>query len=150
MRLLNCIRDRVAFRRLYFRCSPLIGDDIANRPIPFAIELEELQGLDRVVSPSPPVVSLMPGRRSPSWTLLMFRAASIIYLRNGQVLALDCVNATKDYVEGLALVAGRLSPPAHQLADATVPLKLLASGASPDAAPKRLSTSADMPSAQAC
>jgi len=78
------------------------------------------------------------------------RKFSIVYLRNGRVLALDCVNATKDYVEGRALVAGRLSPPVHQLADATVPLKLLASGTNPDAAPRRLSTSADMPPAQAC
>jgi 3-phenylpropionate/trans-cinnamate dioxygenase ferredoxin reductase subunit len=78
------------------------------------------------------------------------RKFSIIYLRNGQVLALDCVNATKDYVEGRALVAGRLSPPADQLANPSVPLKLLTSDASRGAAPRHASADPDRPSAQAC
>ncbi|MFS0735667.1 FAD-dependent oxidoreductase [Sphingomonas sp. 1P06PA] len=56
------------------------------------------------------------------------RAFSIVYLKGGRVIALDCVNATKDYVQGRALVTGRLSPDPAQLADATVPLKEIATG----------------------
>ncbi|QXQ04953.1 FAD-dependent oxidoreductase [Sphingosinicellaceae bacterium] len=42
------------------------------------------------------------------------RSFALVYLRAGQVIALDCVNATKDYVQGRALVAAgaRLSPDA--------------------------------------
>lgn len=32
------------------------------------------------------------------------RSFSVVYLRNGQVIALDCVNKTKDYVQGRKLV----------------------------------------------
>ncbi|EQB11149.1 NAD(P)/FAD-dependent oxidoreductase [Sphingobium lactosutens] len=53
------------------------------------------------------------------------RSFSVVYLRQGRVIALDCVNATKDYVQGKALVAGRLQIAAEQLADATAPLKSL-------------------------
>ena len=54
------------------------------------------------------------------------RSFSVVYLRRGQVIALDCVNATKDYVQGKALVAGALRIPADLLADASRPLKELA------------------------
>jgi 3-phenylpropionate/trans-cinnamate dioxygenase ferredoxin reductase component len=51
------------------------------------------------------------------------RAFSVIYLRQGQVIALDCVNAVKDYVQGKKLVeTGAVIAP-EKLADATVPLK---------------------------
>ncbi len=53
------------------------------------------------------------------------RSFSIVYLREGRVLALDCVNATKDYVQGRALVTGRLSPPREALADPEILLKSL-------------------------
>jgi 3-phenylpropionate/trans-cinnamate dioxygenase ferredoxin reductase subunit len=54
------------------------------------------------------------------------RAFSIVYLREGRVIALDCVNAVKDYVQGRALViAGAVIDPAL-LADPLVPLKDLA------------------------
>lgn len=78
------------------------------------------------------------------------RRFSIVYLRNGQVLALDCVNATKDYVEGRALVAGRLSPPADQLADPNVPLKRLVPPVVPASAQGHSSEGIAMPPAQAC
>lgn len=53
------------------------------------------------------------------------RSFSIVYLRGGRVVALDCVNAVKDYVQGKRLVeAGATVNPAR-LADATVPLKEL-------------------------
>lgn len=53
------------------------------------------------------------------------RAFSVVYLREGQVIALDCVNSTKDYVQGKALVVGAVSAPRDSLADHTVPLKEL-------------------------
>jgi 3-phenylpropionate/trans-cinnamate dioxygenase ferredoxin reductase subunit len=54
------------------------------------------------------------------------RSFSVIYLKEGRVIALDCVNATKDYVQGRKLVVERLSPNPAALADASVPLKELA------------------------
>jgi 3-phenylpropionate/trans-cinnamate dioxygenase ferredoxin reductase subunit len=60
------------------------------------------------------------------------RSFSVIYLRDGCVIALDCVNSTKDYVQGKALVTGRRRIAPELLADATRPLKELA--ADPDAA----------------
>ena len=51
---------------------------------------------------------------------------SAIYLREGRVVALDCINAPRDFMQGKALVERGLSPPRAQLADRTVPLKTLA------------------------
>ena len=53
------------------------------------------------------------------------RSFSVVYLRNGRVLALDCVNAVKDYVQGKALVSGGVVPDKASLANAEVPLKTL-------------------------
>ncbi len=54
------------------------------------------------------------------------RAFSVIYLKNGSVIALDCVNATRDYVQGRGLVErGAVVDPAL-LADPATPLKTLA------------------------
>jgi 3-phenylpropionate/trans-cinnamate dioxygenase ferredoxin reductase subunit len=55
------------------------------------------------------------------------RSFSIIYLREGRVIALDCVNATKDYVQGRALVLAGAQLPLELLADATIALKTMAS-----------------------
>jgi 3-phenylpropionate/trans-cinnamate dioxygenase ferredoxin reductase component len=53
------------------------------------------------------------------------RSFSIVYLRGGKVIALDCVNAVKDYVQGRKLVEmGAVIAPAL-LADAAKPLKEL-------------------------
>ena len=54
------------------------------------------------------------------------RSFSVVYLKSGRVVALDCVNAVKDYVGGRALVAGRVSPDLQRLADPAIPLKELA------------------------
>jgi 3-phenylpropionate/trans-cinnamate dioxygenase ferredoxin reductase subunit len=54
------------------------------------------------------------------------RSFSLIYLKSGRVIALDCVNATKDYVQGRAFVTEGLSPTPEQLANTEVPLKELA------------------------
>jgi 3-phenylpropionate/trans-cinnamate dioxygenase ferredoxin reductase subunit len=48
---------------------------------------------------------------------------SIVYLRDGKVIALDCVNAVKDYVQGRKMVEGRLALDLDQLADTDIPLK---------------------------
>jgi 3-phenylpropionate/trans-cinnamate dioxygenase ferredoxin reductase subunit len=51
------------------------------------------------------------------------RSFSVVYLKNGKVIALDCVNAVKDYVQGKALVLDGLKISSALLADVTVPLK---------------------------
>ncbi|HEY0412767.1 MAG TPA: FAD-dependent oxidoreductase [Allosphingosinicella sp.] len=54
------------------------------------------------------------------------RAFSLLYLLEGRVIALDCVNATRDYVQGRRLIeSGAIADPA-QLADISIPLKALA------------------------
>ncbi|MBM7406390.1 MULTISPECIES: FAD-dependent oxidoreductase [Sphingomonas] len=56
------------------------------------------------------------------------RSFSLVYLREGRVVALDCVNATRDYVQGrMLVVAGTIADPAA-LADTGTPLKALAQG----------------------
>ncbi len=50
---------------------------------------------------------------------------SLVYLRAGAVVALDCINAPRDYVQGRALVERGARVPADRLADASVPLKSL-------------------------
>lgn len=51
------------------------------------------------------------------------RSFSVLYLKQGKVIALDCVNATRDYVQGRGLVVARAEIDPARLADATVPLK---------------------------
>jgi 3-phenylpropionate/trans-cinnamate dioxygenase ferredoxin reductase subunit len=53
------------------------------------------------------------------------RSFSLIYLKQGRVIALDSVNAVKDYVQGKALITARAAPPADQLADSGKALKEL-------------------------
>ncbi len=57
------------------------------------------------------------------------RSFSLVYLRENKVIALDCVNAAKDYVQGKALIAAAhlLTDDADRarIADPTVPLKSL-------------------------
>lgn len=53
------------------------------------------------------------------------RSFSVVYLKNGRVIALDCVNMVKDYVQGRKLVEGKVSPDLTKLADASIPLKEL-------------------------
>ncbi|WP_085810778.1 NAD(P)/FAD-dependent oxidoreductase [Sphingomonas sp. TZW2008] len=51
------------------------------------------------------------------------RSFSLVYLKKGRVIALDCVNAVKDYVQGRKLVESGAVVAPERLADATVPLK---------------------------
>ena len=53
------------------------------------------------------------------------RSFSLVYLSDGAVIALDCVNRVKDYVQGRALVEARAAIDPMLLADPEVPLKSL-------------------------
>ncbi|MEZ0134280.1 MULTISPECIES: NAD(P)/FAD-dependent oxidoreductase [Novosphingobium] len=53
------------------------------------------------------------------------RSFSVVYLKDGRVVALDCVNKVKDYVQGRKLVEACSSPDLVRLADPTVELKEL-------------------------
>jgi 3-phenylpropionate/trans-cinnamate dioxygenase ferredoxin reductase subunit len=52
------------------------------------------------------------------------RSFSVVYLKQGRIVALDCVNAVKDYVQGRKLVETGAAPSKSQLAEQ--PLKDLA------------------------
>ena len=51
------------------------------------------------------------------------RKFSLIYLKEGEVIALDCVNNTRDYAQGRKLVMGRASIDPALLADTEIALK---------------------------
>ena len=51
------------------------------------------------------------------------RSFSVIYLKDSRVIALDCVNRTKDYVQGRRLVEARAAIAPERLADGETPLK---------------------------
>jgi 3-phenylpropionate/trans-cinnamate dioxygenase ferredoxin reductase subunit len=51
------------------------------------------------------------------------RSFSLIYLKAGKVIALDCVNAARDYVQGKALVEHGIQVAQEALADTATPLK---------------------------
>ena len=55
------------------------------------------------------------------------RSFTLIYLRAGKVVALDCVNATTDYAQGRALILGGMQPDIARLTAPEVPLKEIAS-----------------------
>ncbi len=48
---------------------------------------------------------------------------SVVYLKEGRLIALDCVNSTKDYEQGRKLIEAGASPDPAALADASIPLK---------------------------
>ena len=54
------------------------------------------------------------------------RSFSVLYLLEGRVIALDCVNATRDYAQGRKLIVSKAVVPPARLADPSVPLKDLA------------------------
>jgi 3-phenylpropionate/trans-cinnamate dioxygenase ferredoxin reductase subunit len=51
------------------------------------------------------------------------RSFSVVYLKGGVVIALDCVNRTRDYAQGRKLVEARATIGPEMLMDADVPLK---------------------------
>ncbi|MFN3468953.1 MAG: NAD(P)/FAD-dependent oxidoreductase [Novosphingobium sp.] len=54
------------------------------------------------------------------------RSFSVVYLKGGKVVALDCVNMVKDYVQGKKLVEARAQIAPELLADVSIPLKEMA------------------------
>jgi 3-phenylpropionate/trans-cinnamate dioxygenase ferredoxin reductase subunit len=53
------------------------------------------------------------------------RSFSVVYLKEGRVIALDCVNRTRDYAQGRRLVEDRAAIPPEQLLDAETDLKAM-------------------------
>ena len=53
------------------------------------------------------------------------RKFSVVYFREGKVIALDCVNAMKDYVQGKMLIASGQAIDPEKVARAEVELKSL-------------------------
>ena len=53
------------------------------------------------------------------------RGFSLVYIRQGRVIALDCVNATRDYVQGRRLVSEGARADRRLLADVAIPLKAI-------------------------
>ncbi|MBB3862324.1 3-phenylpropionate/trans-cinnamate dioxygenase ferredoxin reductase subunit [Novosphingobium hassiacum] len=51
------------------------------------------------------------------------RSFSVVYLRDGTVIALDCVNMVKDYIQGRKLIVERTRVSLSRLGDASIPLK---------------------------
>jgi 3-phenylpropionate/trans-cinnamate dioxygenase ferredoxin reductase subunit len=56
------------------------------------------------------------------------RSFSIVYTKAKRVIALDCVNATRDYVQGRKLVEAGAIIAAERLADVGTSVKEMASG----------------------
>jgi len=56
------------------------------------------------------------------------RSFSVVYLKAGKVIAIDCVNATKDYIQGRMIVTAGLAATPEQLADVETSLKALLHG----------------------
>lgn len=54
---------------------------------------------------------------------------SIIYLRKGRTIALDCLSSPRDFIQGRALVAGQVQAAPALLADPSVELRTLAQAA---------------------
>jgi 3-phenylpropionate/trans-cinnamate dioxygenase ferredoxin reductase component len=51
------------------------------------------------------------------------KSFSVVYLRDGIVIALDCVNASRDYIQGKTLILMKCRPDRKALEDAAVSLK---------------------------
>ena len=51
------------------------------------------------------------------------RSFSLVYLKGGRVIALDCVNMVRDYVQGRALVLDGATPDPARIADKDIALK---------------------------
>ena len=56
------------------------------------------------------------------------RSFSVVYLKDGAVIALDCIGVPRDFVQGKALVEKRARADPAALADTNVPLKSLLPG----------------------
>jgi len=65
---------------------------------------------------------------------------SVIYLLGGRVIALDCVNNPRDYVQGKALITSGAVVDERKLADAGTPLREIAAGGPPPGGSEQGST----------
>jgi len=99
----------------------IMGEDVAYQAVPWFWSNQydlKLQTVGLSTGHDEAVLRGDPGTRS----------FSVVYLRNGRVVALDCVNAVRDYVQGRALVSAGLRPDRAMLADAGVALKEVPAG----------------------
>jgi 3-phenylpropionate/trans-cinnamate dioxygenase ferredoxin reductase component len=48
---------------------------------------------------------------------------SVLYLRNGQIIAIDAINAIKDFLAAKNMIVAKAKPDPIRIADATIPLK---------------------------
>ena len=119
------LRDR-RLRRLRLRLCRRHGDARrigAERQRPWRTCVAKAICGDAAALPRLPVVLVEPVRpaaadRRPLGRLRPDRAPrrsrrarfSVVYLKDGRVIALDCVNVVKDYVQGRKLVEARVSP----------------------------------------
>jgi 3-phenylpropionate/trans-cinnamate dioxygenase ferredoxin reductase subunit len=55
------------------------------------------------------------------------RSFSVIYMKQGHLIALDCVNATRDFAQGKGLIRNKIRADREQLMDQAMPLKSLIS-----------------------
>jgi 3-phenylpropionate/trans-cinnamate dioxygenase ferredoxin reductase subunit len=62
------------------------------------------------------------------------RNFSVVYLKQGRIVALDCVNMVRDYVQGRAAVTEGAVIPADRLADTSVTIKELIAASQADGA----------------
>lgn len=62
------------------------------------------------------------------------RSFSVVYLKQGRIVALDCVNVVRDYVQGRAAVTEGAVIPADRLADTSVTIKELIAASQADGA----------------
>ena len=53
------------------------------------------------------------------------RSFSVLYLKDKKIVALDCVNMVRDYVQGKKLVEARCEILPDKLADTSLPLKAM-------------------------
>jgi 3-phenylpropionate/trans-cinnamate dioxygenase ferredoxin reductase subunit len=53
------------------------------------------------------------------------RSFSVLYLKEGRLIALDCVNMVKDYVQGRGLIVDRVAADPASLGDPSIPLKTM-------------------------
>lgn len=68
------------------------------------------------------------------------RSFSVAYLRTGRLIAFDCVNAPKDFMQGKALLLRNVTPDLNRLADPTIPLRELSPSDRPAPARPPLAT----------
>ena len=105
-------------------CETILGSPVPYAALPwfwsdqYDVKMQSLglqAGCDQIVTRGDPV-------RGPF---------SVAYLRENRLIALDCLNAPRDFIQGKPLIASGAVIDAGRLADAAVDLKLLGLSAEP-------------------